>query len=250
MRLQIQALTKSYRQKAALDNISLIIENGIFGLLGRNGAGKTTLMQILSTLRKPTAALIGLPMFIPLLKPEQEVGMDAIITLRPFSYRIIVVLRMALSLMGTSALIFSFEGYMSLGGCSFPAYVYTFRTLAAAITLGFIGLLASTVSGNTMVGFLVSFCWYCILQIENIGAIFKSVSNGISVCQVLLVLGSGMAIIFFSGLHLESTVLLRVKSCRRSTVARTAASPSLHAQIALVDHDKAQRAFDDTPDPE
>ena len=38
-------------------------------------------------------ALIGLPMFVPLLKPEQEVGMDAIITMRPFSYRIIVVLR-------------------------------------------------------------------------------------------------------------------------------------------------------------
>lgn len=58
MEIQMQALKKSYGQKAALDNISLTIENGMFGLLGRNGAGKTTLMQILSTLRKPTSGTI------------------------------------------------------------------------------------------------------------------------------------------------------------------------------------------------
>lgn len=58
MEIQIQALKKNYGQKAALDNISFTIENGMFGLLGRNGAGKTTLMQILSTLRQPTSGTI------------------------------------------------------------------------------------------------------------------------------------------------------------------------------------------------
>ena len=58
MEIQIQALKKNYGQKAALDNISLTIENGMFGLLGRNGAGKTTLMQILSTLREPTSGKV------------------------------------------------------------------------------------------------------------------------------------------------------------------------------------------------
>lgn len=58
MEIQIKALKKNYGKKAALDNISLTIENGMFGLLGRNGAGKTTLMQILSTLRKPTSGTI------------------------------------------------------------------------------------------------------------------------------------------------------------------------------------------------
>ncbi len=92
---------------------------------------------------------------------------------------------------------------MRIGGCAFPVCAYTFRTLAAAVTLGFAGFLASAVSGNTAVGFLISFCWYCILQIENVGAVFKSVSNGISVYQVLLLLASGAAIIFFSGLPFE-----------------------------------------------
>ena len=144
-------------------------------------------------------------MFVPLLKPEQEVGMDAIITMRPFPYRSITVLRMVLSLVCTVTLILVFEGYMTIGGCSFPASVFALRTLAVTMTLGFVGLLASAVSRDTAVGFLVSFCWYCILQVENIGAIFKSVSNGISVYQVLLLLGSGVAVIFFS-----------VKSVRRN----------------------------------
>ena len=151
-------------------------------------------------------ALIGLPMFVPLLKPEQEVGMDAIITIRPFPYRITTVLRMMLSLIWTVALILVFEGYMTIGGCSFPASVFTLRTLAVTMSLGFVGLLASAVSGNTAVGFLVSFCWYCVLQVESFGAIFKSVSNGISVYQVLLLLGSGAVIIFFSGLPFEKKV--------------------------------------------
>ena len=65
MEIQIQALKKNYGQKAALDNISLTIENGMFGLLGRNGAGKTTLMQILSTLREPASGTVtfnGIPL--------------------------------------------------------------------------------------------------------------------------------------------------------------------------------------------
>ena len=40
------------------------------------------------------------------------------------------------------------------------------------------------------------------LQVENIGAIFKSVSNSVSVYQVLLLLGSGAAIIFLRRLHM------------------------------------------------
>lgn len=144
-------------------------------------------------------ALIGLPMFVPLLKPEQNGGMDAIVTMRPFPYRMIAVLRVGLSLLCTAALILVFEGYMRIGGGSFPVCAYALRTLAVTMTLGFVGLLASAVSGNTAVGFLVSFCWYGVLQVESVGAIFKSVSNGISAYQVLLLLGSGVAMIFFSG---------------------------------------------------
>lgn len=150
-------------------------------------------------------ALIGLPIFVPLLKPEQNGGMDAIITIRPFPYRMIVVLRVVLSLIYTVALILVFEGYMRIGGCSFPVYAYALRTLAVTVTLGFAGLLASAVSENTAVGFLVSFCWYCVLQINSLGTIFRALSNGINFYQALLLLGSGAAIIFFCGLPVQES---------------------------------------------
>lgn len=47
--IEVQNLTKRYKEKRALDNVSLALEGGsIYGLLGRNGAGKTTLMSILT----------------------------------------------------------------------------------------------------------------------------------------------------------------------------------------------------------
>lgn len=47
--IEVHNLTKRYKDKRALDNVSLAIEGGaIYGLLGRNGAGKTTLMSILT----------------------------------------------------------------------------------------------------------------------------------------------------------------------------------------------------------
>jgi ABC-type multidrug transport system ATPase subunit len=53
MHLQIENLSKTYPNGVqALKNVSLTIENGMFGLLGPNGAGKSTLMRILATLQE------------------------------------------------------------------------------------------------------------------------------------------------------------------------------------------------------
>ena len=50
--IKITDLSKNFGSKQALKNISLDINQGMFGLLGPNGAGKTTLMKIISTLLK------------------------------------------------------------------------------------------------------------------------------------------------------------------------------------------------------
>ena len=48
MRLIIDNVSKTYDNNVeALKNVSLEIENGMFGLLGPNGAGKSTLMLYL-----------------------------------------------------------------------------------------------------------------------------------------------------------------------------------------------------------
>ena len=47
--IQAKNITKTYRDKTALDNISIDVERGsIFGVLGPNGAGKTTLIRIIN----------------------------------------------------------------------------------------------------------------------------------------------------------------------------------------------------------
>jgi ABC-type multidrug transport system ATPase subunit len=48
MKLEIVNLTKKYNQTMALDNVSVTLTEGIYGILGPNGAGKSTLMNILT----------------------------------------------------------------------------------------------------------------------------------------------------------------------------------------------------------
>ena len=53
------ALGRRYRDQAALDDVSLVVEPGtVTGLLGRNGAGKTTLMRIVTGQEFPTSGAI------------------------------------------------------------------------------------------------------------------------------------------------------------------------------------------------
>ena len=47
MELTIDRLTKQYKNKIAVDRVSLQFKPGVCGLLGANGAGKTTLMRMI-----------------------------------------------------------------------------------------------------------------------------------------------------------------------------------------------------------
>ncbi len=56
MKIEINGLNKVYPNgNHALKDITMTIENGMFGLLGPNGAGKSSLMRILVTLAKPSS---------------------------------------------------------------------------------------------------------------------------------------------------------------------------------------------------
>lgn len=57
--IEINNLTKKYKEKTAINDLSLTINKGeLFSLLGTNGAGKTTTIKILSTLILPTSGSI------------------------------------------------------------------------------------------------------------------------------------------------------------------------------------------------
>ena len=55
VQLAIRDLTKEYGEKKALDSVSLVLTEGVYGLLGPNGAGKSTLMNIIAQITKQTS---------------------------------------------------------------------------------------------------------------------------------------------------------------------------------------------------
>lgn len=58
MEIQIEAVSKNYRQVRAVSDFTLRLEPGILGLLGPNGAGKSTLMRMLATVTRPSSGTI------------------------------------------------------------------------------------------------------------------------------------------------------------------------------------------------
>lgn len=73
MILIIENLSKTYSNGVqALKDVSLTLQNGMFGLLGPNGAGKSTLMRTLATLQEPDSGSIMLDE-IDVLKDKNEV---------------------------------------------------------------------------------------------------------------------------------------------------------------------------------
>lgn len=58
MELTVERVTKQYKNKTVVDNISLTLQAGVHGLLGANGAGKTTLMRMICGILEPTEGAI------------------------------------------------------------------------------------------------------------------------------------------------------------------------------------------------
>lgn len=64
MNLSIEQVSKQYKDKKAVQGVSLRLTHGVWGLLGANGAGKTTLMRMVAGLLKTDAGRVtydGIP---------------------------------------------------------------------------------------------------------------------------------------------------------------------------------------------
>ena len=53
MKLTLERLSKQFKNKIAVDNVSASLTEGIYGFLGANGAGKTTLIQMVCGIVEP-----------------------------------------------------------------------------------------------------------------------------------------------------------------------------------------------------
>lgn len=56
--LKLKGITKTYKEKKAVNDIGVTFRHGVYGLLGENGAGKTTLMRMICGLLKPSSGNI------------------------------------------------------------------------------------------------------------------------------------------------------------------------------------------------
>ncbi|MGN0598386.1 MAG: ATP-binding cassette domain-containing protein [Oscillospiraceae bacterium] len=56
--LAINSLTKKYGSFTALDNVTLSLDNGVYGILGANGAGKSTFLNLITDNIKRTSGEI------------------------------------------------------------------------------------------------------------------------------------------------------------------------------------------------
>ena len=54
MMLHVDRVSKQFKNKIAVDQVSFNLQKGVTGLLGANGAGKTTLMRMMAGVLEPT----------------------------------------------------------------------------------------------------------------------------------------------------------------------------------------------------
>lgn len=59
MELKIEHISKRFKDKTAVDDVSLTLTKGVWGLLGANGAGKTTLMRMIADIITPSSGSIS-----------------------------------------------------------------------------------------------------------------------------------------------------------------------------------------------
>jgi len=78
--IQTHDLTKRYGDLTAVDDVTLIVDEGEFvGVLGPNGAGKTTLLEMLEGLRRPDggeAVLLGEPVWPRNVRRQARIGVQ------------------------------------------------------------------------------------------------------------------------------------------------------------------------------
>ena len=60
MELCLNNVSKQYKDKLAVNSLTLTLREGVYGLLGPNGSGKTTLMRMICTILRPSGGSITL----------------------------------------------------------------------------------------------------------------------------------------------------------------------------------------------
>ena len=157
-------------------------------------------------------ALIGVFLFIPIIRQELEVSVKEIVYTKVWSYR--------KSVRMITVMITIFASIMRLQNCSFPFLKYVTVTILYAVFLGILGLLFSQLGNNVIIGYLASlgywsFCQFDILTEENVLYIFPIISGEIEMgkLMILMSINSFLLVVFFLSVKETRACLKNILSC-------------------------------------
>lgn len=101
-------------------------------------------------------AIIGIILLVPVFSPEESKEVDEVISAKFMPNFKPYIARIALSATSILILIAGFCLMLKYNSCEFPVVAYIFGTFASALFLGSIGMLISSLSASTIVGYMAS----------------------------------------------------------------------------------------------
>ena len=131
-------------------------------------------------------ALIGIPLFVSILRPEQDSDVRDVIFIKEFPYRFSIIFRIVFATVLSTVMIYCFALYMLYQRCEFPITAYVVRTLEISMLLGGVGLLGSVLLRNTLIGILLS-VGFAFLFCEKFAVmVFEGVHGFVVAAGILL----------------------------------------------------------------
>lgn len=106
-------------------------------------------------------SVIGIILLVPIFQPEQEEEIKDIIASKYIDSTYVHLVRVAYSVVGIIVLVLIFSLFMLLRGCEITITLIC-GTIADAMFLGSMGLLASAVTNNLPVSFMAPLLYYVI----------------------------------------------------------------------------------------
>lgn len=106
-------------------------------------------------------SLIGIVMLTPVFQPEQNAEIDDLVSSKYISTTTIYMIRTIYSIIAIALFICIFSGYMSIRDCDVDLQLMT-GTLSDAIFLGSLGMITSSICGNTVIGYMIPVVFYSL----------------------------------------------------------------------------------------
>ncbi len=106
-------------------------------------------------------SLIGIILLTPIFAPEQNKEIYDLISVKYFSILKIFCIRTGYSLFFTSLLIILFGLFMHINGCEITLPLLG-GTIATAVFLGGLGMLTSSLTGSTVIGYMPPLLYYAL----------------------------------------------------------------------------------------